>query len=332
MFVTLFSLLLPWSASPLAQAEPPAPAKSAKPAPAVAVDTGPVETHVLPLKHANCHEVRDMLRTLLNLNTVFADDRTNAVICSVDARRWEQISRLIGQLDRPSESRAQAALEMLPIRHRPAEEIAKRITEVLSRRGEDSFSRIAADSQRSLVLVSGSPGFIAQAKAISEALDTSAPAVRLEFTILHAAAVPAEPSKPGESLAAWTTEVPADLAQVAKELERFGKIRLLCRMTSMAAEHEGFKIRGTIGNSVDVEIQGRLERVSADGHIRVGMEAALSRRGASAGTQAKGGVENRLFSLETSLLLERGQTLVLGTAPTGWNTGESAILVIQGIK
>lgn len=319
-----------------ALSQTPTPPAGATPAPrtteTVAAAAQDDEVHMVPLQHAACADVRETLRGAYNGTTVLCDDRTNSIIWKGPKAHWDRLQTLIAALDKPANKAATDDLLMLSVASRSSEDIARRIAEVLASRGEYRGARIAADSARSMLLLSGPPEYLDQAARIAKQLDTPARTIRLELAFLHAYK-PSPDVVGAPSLADSAVELPGDLADVGKELERFGKVRLLGRFVTVAVEGEKFSIAGNVGDVLDCEVRGRLGMAGAARQMRLELSAQMdSRPPTFSSTQPLKAPRARMFDLSTTLTLSAGQTMVLGTAPTGWSPGESAILVVRVVE
>lgn len=276
----------------------------------------PTEMRIFSLKHASAEDIAGVVGRLLRGAKFVADPNTNSLLVDGTSEDLQKAHELIAALDVPTVRAKPSASEvvLIPIRHRSAEEVASRISQVASSRSV----RIAADSARETVIVNGPPAFIRMAQLIAAKLDTAAESVQLEFTFFRADLNSTGVSK----------NVPKDLADVAKELSRFGSIELIGRLATVASEGEKFSIRGAISNEMQAMVRGRLLKAVAGGGIRLAVDADMTLQ-RDIQTETRKGREQSGFNVETTLSTRRGDTVVIGSAPTGWEPGESAILVVQ---
>lgn len=278
----------------------------------------PTEMRIFALKHASAEEITGVVSRLLRARIV-ADGRTNSLIVNGTSEDLQKAHELIAALDVPADVPEPDASEvvLIQLHHRSAEEVASRISMVVFPFMARSV-RIAADSARETVIVNGPPAFIRTAQLIAAKLDTAAESVQLEFTFFRADLNATGVSK----------NIPKDLADVAKELSRFGSIELIGRLATVASEGEKFSIRGAISTDMQAQVSGRLLKAVSGGGVRLEVDADMTLQ-RDIQTETRKGREQSSFKVETTLSTRRGETVVIGSAPTGWAPGESAILVVQ---
>ncbi len=276
----------------------------------------PTEMRIFGLKHASAEDVAGVVGRLLRGAKFVADPNTNSLIVNGTSEDLQKAKELIAALDVPVDAPKTSTSEvvLIQLHHRSADEVAGHISRVASTRS----ARIAADSARETVILNGPPAFIRTAQLIAARLDTPAESVQLEFTFFRADLNSTGVSK----------NIPKDLADVAKELSRFGSIELIGRLAAVASEGEKFSISGAISNDMRAMVQGRLLKAVAGGGVRLAVDADMTLQRESQ-TETQKRREQSSFKVETTLLTRRGDTVVIGSAPTGWAPGESAILVVQ---
>lgn len=279
----------------------------------------PTLTTVFKLEHAACDDVAVILGRVFS-SVAIPDPRTNCVIMSATESDLAAARSLLTQLDQPSTDADAADVLIVRAKHRRALELADQIQQVLSSRD----LRVAADMGRASILLRGPESALEAARSILAQLDTPAASVNLEFAFFRAYR-----DLDGDDLDAV---IPPDLADVAKELRRFGAVEFLARLSTIAVEHEDFKIEGGIRADLVTMVKGELISVSDDGAVRLEMEAFLRLERARP-TEPKERAQRRgpmpTFELRTIVQTRRGDYVVLGSAPTGWKPGESAILVLH---
>ena len=169
-----------------------------------------------------------------------------------------------------------------------------------------------------MILLNGQREAVLKAKSIIRALDTPAATAQLEFSFFRA-------RLDGDGA---TPRIPEDLQPVAEELRRFGQVELLGRLLTTATENEEFHIEGRIALVISAEVQGVLRGVDEDGSVKIELSTGMSLRDpVSESNQRRGATPH--FSLRTVIQAQRGEFIVLGSAPSGWKSGESAILVLH---
>ncbi|MFH1417920.1 MAG: secretin N-terminal domain-containing protein, partial [Planctomycetota bacterium] len=163
---------------------------------------------IFRLKHADCFEVAEVLGRVARDATALPIRRGNCIVYAGPADTLEAVRGLVEELDTPATDAEAGHLEIVKILHRNAEELADQVARILSSRD----FRVAADESRSSILLRGSGYAIESALDLIKQLDTPAPGVSLEFAFFHADLNSDEDQGP----------IPTDLADVAKELRRFG--------------------------------------------------------------------------------------------------------------
>lgn len=278
------------------------------------------DVRIFPLRHAVAEDVVPILSKLLNEHRVYADLRTNSVIFVGSKEHAAIIESLLATLDTPpNEALAESELSIVPVRHRDTRSLAKGIETALG--DGDVFGgghlSIAEDRVRSMILLNGQREAVLKAKSIIKELDTPAATAQLEFSFFKArlhgdGAVP---------------KIPEDLQPVAEELRRFGQVDLLGRLSTIATEQENFHIEGMIAGMISAEVGGILLSVGEDDSVKIKLDTRMALR--AQGQSSKPGGPKPRFHLKTVVQARRGEFIVLGSAPNGWESGESAILVLH---
>ncbi len=279
----------------------------------------PMTIEVFKLKYAVCYEIRDVLNNSIHDAKCSFDERTNSVIYAGSAASVQEAQRLVEALDVPADETSEEEVFMVRLKHRDAEDVARQIATTLA--GSDI--RVSADSALATVIMQGPRAAISGAQRIVSQLDSAPTTVNLELAFFHA-----DINDDGTDAI-----IPPDLAEVAKELKRFGGLELLGRMSTIAVEGEKFQIQGAIAGDVDVatQVEGVLAGTVGDA-IKIRLNARLKMESSGGGGE-QGKTERRsrrpVFEIETAVTTEPGAYVVLGSAPTGWGPGESAILVLH---
>lgn len=315
-------------------AQPPADAPAAaepgerSPAERTATDE-PCVPLVITLKHADCFEVASVLKSVFPQYPRYPIGQTNTVVLSAPLEAHREVLKLVDQVDSPATKDAGADVAKIRLLHRPAVEVAKELSQVYS--GRDL--RIGVDEGRGWVLLRGPEAQIESVREVLKELDTPAGTANIEFAFLRA-------STGGEREA---TPIPPDLADVAKELSHLGTLSLMGRLSTVAVEGEEFIVQGAISASRTYEIEGRLLNAPERSSVRLMLHARMSLANekntdasdAAEGDDAAGTAGPRRserpvrFEIGTTVTTQRGDYVVLGSAPTGWAPGESAILVLH---
>ncbi len=300
---------------PVARAEQPDPPTSQPDS--YPIDGLYAEPRIIPLKNADPKYVASALEGLFMLTEIRPLD--SGVLFRGTDENYERAMRLIARIDSPEESGGDRAAEvrMLPVRNRRAEDLLRQLMPVLDRRG----TQIAADRDRGTIIVRGPRTFIDQVQKLVTALDTPTPTVSLDFSFFGAT-----PNKTTEGL-----PIPPDLNDVVKELQRFGNIRLIGQLATVATENEKFKLEGNVADLYIVSIEGILESAAPDGSVRIRLNAKIvsDKREVVTATQPGPPSRRPAFLLETTVIVKRGTYAALGVAPCGYNDGQSGILVLH---
>lgn len=280
------------------------------------------EVRVFRLKHAQCQEVVFTLKHMLGDDRVITDERTNSIIFAGSKEQAAKIEELLAILDTPADGPvAESELSIVAVRHRDVRSLANEIHAAMDRGlGAGRYLNIAADQARSKILLDGERRAVLKAKSIIKELDTPAAMANLEFAFLKATSGDTQPG----------SAIPDDLKDVANELKRFGRIELLGRLVTMAVEGEPFKVSGE-KNGMSYSIRGKLVHASEDGSVKSEVEAQLNQYlGRDRGKTGRRAY-NTVFKLETLVLTQRGDYVVLGSAPGSGTSkpGESVILVLH---
>lgn len=290
------------------------------------VDVAPDEQEsvqrVFPISFASSKNVAGILEMMLGARYAHPETATNSIIYSGPTKHLSMVEKVLEALDvAPEPARKQSKLVIVPVKHRGVDDLARRLKSAML----GSSINIAPDRARSTIVLNGAGATVEKALSMIEKLDLPAASVNLEFAFFKATLnLP-----PGSGL------IPKDLQEVAGELQRFGRIELLGRLSTMSVEGEEFKVSGNVADSIFAEVQGRLIRASADGSVNVHLNAEMGQHKFVAfepKADEKKASRQRIsseFNLETAVSTQRGDYVVLGSAPSGWEPGEAAILVLH---
>lgn len=280
------------------------------------------EPVVIQLKYADCMEVAVMLGRVNRDGDTFSIERTNSIVFCGPPETLPAVRKLIQEIDVPAEEVRSTDLQVLPVQHRDPYDLAEEIGGLLSSR---EF-RMAADQDRSALLVRGPGAAISAVRSALEQLDKPAGRVEIEFVFFHAD-LQAGASDSGKA------PLPSDLQAVVSELERFGSVELLGRLAVVAVENEEFLVTGSIGHDIMARIAGAPDRVSPNGAVALKVKANLmlateTQPPVDEGEKAAKMIQGN-FEVNTSVTTQRGDWVVIGSAPAGWSSGQSAILAMH---
>lgn len=274
----------------------------------------PPEVRRIVVQHMHARTLASMINQGLRENYVVSDDVSNSIIYMGPPGLAEHVVGMASKIDVPgNEAKSSQDVVVHMLRHRFPNELVQSLNMTLGR----SELRVAADMSSSAIVLSGPKSEIDAAVATIEALDQMSPPAQLEFSFFGASS-----KKPEGDSDRDTLEMPEDLKKVASEISRFGRIEFLGRLTATATQSESFVITGGMGRRVHVEINGEVVACPTDGPVKLKIRSKMMLSDA-------GEKPGPVFNLETSIAAKRGDYVVIGSAPAGWEPGESAILVLH---
>lgn len=273
---------------------------------------------IITLKNADSQYVASALSGLYDNTLIRPIERPSGIIFQGPDETEELVRKLITQLDAADDSSADAAeTRTIVVANRRVGELANELMQVFDRRGV----RFAADRDRNAIIVRGPKSYIEQVQTLVSKVDTPTPTATVDFAFFLTGGKSAQSDSP----------IPADLSEVAKELERFGHLRLLGRFSTTVSEGQKFKLEGGIASDYRARVEGVLESSSADGSDRIGLNANvdLLRRVPAPKDQPERIEPRAGYSLSTTTIVRRGNYTAVGVAPTGEDIGQTGILVMQ---
>lgn len=272
-----------------------------------------IEMRVIPLRFANAEMAAAVINSVMDIEIV-GDERSNSLIVGGSEEKINQVIELVSELDKQRDKTVlEQEMNVVSIRNREVDEITARLRNLF----EDEML-ITGDEQGRRVLLRGNADSIQSAINVIKQMDTPLPTASVEFAYFQV----------GTSDTEFSMETPDDLKPVARQLERFGTPRLVGRMTTSAVEGQNFSLNGQIAERTYLNISGRLLAAANDGAVKLELQSELRMHRAAEG-ERRGKIESPRFSLSTTVIANRGDFVVLGSAPLGWAPGESVILVVQ---
>ncbi len=272
----------------------------------------PPEVRVIPLKHANAALVAQLINDGYGDHLVYADARTNAIIYMGKSGLAAKVADTAAKLDYSGEGIVdEDAIVIHRVKHRSADEIVRQIQMTLAR----SQLRIASDNRSASIVLSGPSGDISKTLAAIDELDRATPPVQLEFAFFTANPNPNDADE--EAL-----PTPSDLKSVADELQRFGLVEFHSRLTAHAIQSEVFSVEGVTGHQRRVNLSGEVISSPAGGPVKI-------RLSASVGPSKLDGEPGTAFNLRTTITANRGEYIVVGSAPATWSPGQVIVLVLH---
>lgn len=282
------------------------------------------EVRLFPIRHMHVKQAAVLINELTGFPVAHADNRTNSIIYSGPAESVEKVEKLLQQLDVPvEETLSESEITVVPISERSVNELTRQLSAMNIQQGMRTLG-IVGDESRSRILLNGPSDLIAKAQAVIAELDIPAGSANLEFAFFKAR-LNADVSSP---------MMPADLEPLVKELQRFGRLELLGQLSVVAVEDMKFAVSGSIGNLIHAEVEGQVQNAQDGGSVKVWLDASMMLEDAKPKDEQSngknGGRRHRPeFRLRTVVSVPRGDYVVLGSAPNGWEAGESAILVMR---
>lgn len=281
---------------------------------------------VFPLQHTAPNNVLATLIPLFKNASLVADPSTNSIIVNSSNADIATIEGLLTHLDKTSDQPRNAApgVRTIQLKHRATDDVSKKLMSLLGGFG-DRDARVASDEGRGKLILRGSPDFLEFAGQVISELDVPAQMIQFEFAFFSAdqnAAATGESDEAGS--------IPADLTDVARELGRFGRVRLLGRLACNAMEDHQFVLEGALGEGLSAKVSGNVLNAVTDGTIQLSVQGQvrLTRTGAGP-NPSQAPPRSSIFDVNTTVVTRRGETIMIGSAPTGWAPGESAIMVLQ---
>jgi len=131
---------------------------------------GEITTRIVPLAHADAAALVPVLQPLVSKDGVLtAHPATNRLVVVDTAGNVERLAALAHELDEPDSA---DAVDTLPLRFAPADEIAKRLQSALgAEAGGAPGLKVVAEPRTNSLVVSGAPDQIARARTIAHRLD-----------------------------------------------------------------------------------------------------------------------------------------------------------------
>lgn len=314
---SFFCMICAFSQVAIAVASPPATTQPSRSGRGITAAPRPnFEPILFKLSHANCHEVARVVADAFSGCNSIPVEESNSFVFVGPPESQAAARKLVSQLDDQATREGGSGVVVVSVKNHRVDELIDHLNRVMG--GERL--RVSGDRGRSKVLLRGDTAEIQQAEALLQELDTPAPAVQVEFAFIQAKSIGGAEGPP----------IPADLAEVAKELERFGKLTMLGRLSTVAVEGERFGVEGQIVPGIKAEVRGFVTSGGGEGEIKLEVKASLELNPpVHVGDKLGGPRTVPYFHLETVVSTQRGDYLVLGSAPTGSSLGESAILVMH---
>jgi general secretion pathway protein D len=129
-------------------------------------------TRILPLSHADAASLAPVVQPLVSKDgLVTAYPQTNSLVIVDAAANVERLAGLLGELDAPSNERT---LEVVPLAHAPAADLAQHVRDTLAGEGGAGL-RVSADVRSNALVIAGARDDVARARAVVARLDRAVP-------------------------------------------------------------------------------------------------------------------------------------------------------------
>lgn len=302
-----------------AQSEPP----QAHPAP-----TNPERERGLPqipvvvrLQNANPQAVARTIGEVFPDLVLSAVDDTSVLVLRGPAESVDQARALIDQITNADRGGDATVVRLIHLRSARPQDVATQLSAAYARSGVT----LSIDSRCSSLLVRGMEKSVREIADLVNEMDVASPNVSLEFSFLTAG-----PDKPDAGL-----ELPPDLAEVGKELARFGTIKLMGRLRTVTTKDQQFEIEGMIAERFSVRVKGRLMSVHGEGALveldamAIAFRAPSVNEASGSGSPPTALPQTSTYNIRTTLQLKANHDLAVGVAPAGAHVGSSLVLVVR---
>ena len=283
------------------------------------------EVKCFNVTRSNPTKLADYIGQLYGRGRVVDMPATGKILFMGTTREIEQVAELLKELDIPDmDTGSEPELTIIPIQHRRAGELMGSILQLASGLPDDVVRFSADDTRSCLIVLSRSNKALAAVKSIIAELDKPAERVALEFVFFQADLNPSN-EKP---------LIPEDLQDVANELARFGRVKLLGRLFADATEGATFNVEGRVADTVSVKVHGQVEDAATGEPVRLKVDASVRIEEVLVSESEGGGKFSKsrnsgTFELETEIVLTPGQCIVVGGSPAGLAEGESVMLAVR---
>jgi len=297
------------------------PQQAAQPA-AQRKEKPPEFVRVYRIEHAHLDDVSEALRKLARVTSV-RDARTNSLLIRGSEEQFVTVEQIITSLDQPTKDQSDS-LRVFEIRNRDTQELARRLSELYR-----TDLRVSADTQGHRLLIRGTQADLDASESILAKLDRPLPSATVHFAFFLLSDTGAQSEVIGP--------LPPDLQDVAEELLRFGSPKLIGRTMTASVENEEFQVAGQVADESTVDVSCRLTSAAKDGAVVMQIRAELAVEEPKkeldgndpAQTQRQPRRQRRNFSIGTTVTAPRGDYVILGGAPHGYEPGQSVVLVVH---
>lgn len=307
-------------------------------------NNGVKEVHVFALQFVDATSTAAVVSKFVDGSAkIAADDRTNSLIISGDAKTIEQIASLIKLLDHGKSAPLPNLTKTYAVKHTAADQDLKElILMVIS-----AEATVAVDQTRNIILLRGNEKSHAAVEKLLERIDQAPPAKkskssrRVHITWLASSG---ERSGDGKTSKPGNATLPATLNPVIAELEKIGVTNLKVAAQTMVrcTTDEKFEIlcKADLGTPCDLVIGGLLGS-GEDGQPRLMLVLNGRQQRPTAVQNADGGLSGGrgsrqamhmtedIVRIETTITAPAGHPVVLGVSPIGKITSVFVVTVFE---
>lgn len=290
---------------------------------AIAGDDGQEVIQVLPVKHANAHEILRVFQPLGLSVSVAVDTTSNSLVVRGPSAAVTAAAELAASLDRPSEAPSAGDPVFIQVKHRDVDDVFQ----LIHQNYDIGKTRVGADPVNHLLMVTGNQTDAARIRAFVERIDTPKAPLRLTFFFIRGEIVnegnAADAAGSGAALPPKLAPVAAVLAETG-----FANMELSAPLTTNTTEDNDFSAGGRLaggsnGGALEFLVEGTVRPSPQPGHARIEVRGEvhfLPTGEAPAST---------LFRVETTLITRLGDYVVVAAAPSSMTSGEALALVVR---
>ncbi len=284
-----------------------------------------MKTLVVRIDSAHPKAVEHALFETFDRLTVKAVDDTPILILRGAPEEVESAAALIEDITQINRSTGTADLRVIPLKSAPANDLAAQLRAIFA----PNQLMIVPDSNQNALVARGTRDAIETLEAVVNQLDAAPRGGHTHNISLEFAFLTAGPDKPDGGL-----PLPEDLTNIGRELARFGTIKLMGRLKTIATPKQRFELEGMIAEKFNVRIKGRINACESD-DANVEIEASavhfpiIEQDPTKRAQPPSGAQRSAAYNLNTTVRLRMNNDLAIGIAPAGAHVGSSLVLVVR---
>lgn len=280
---------------------------------------------VVNVASGNSHALARMLGEVFPGLLISALDDSSVLVLRGMDQEVEKARALIENVIQQNSRTGEAEIKVIPLKLSSANNLSNQLRIVFAQ----SPVTIVPDTSQNALVVRGPHGILDAVEAIIRQLDVAPPSAPAQNISLEFSFLTAGPDKPDAGL-----PLPDDLAEIGRELNRFGTIKLMGRLKTITTPNQRFEMEGMIAEKFNIRIKGRVNSWDASGAIAEIEAAAVHFRSvppdpSKLAQPPAGPVQSGVYNLQTTLKLTPNQDLAVGIAPAGAHVGSSLVLVVR---